>query len=55
MEKEGARTQTLEQRHERRKQVMRLHKNALGIMKIVAMAGLLPEKRLNADLKHGLN
>ena len=40
MEKESARNQTLEQLHERRKQVVRLHKAAMGIMKIVALTGL---------------
>ena len=37
MEKESARKQTLEQLYERRKQVVRLHKAAMGIMKIVAL------------------
>ena len=40
MEKESARKQTLEQLYERRKQVVRLHKAAMGIMKIVALTGL---------------
>ena len=40
MEKESARNQTLEQLHERRKQVVRLHIAAMGIMKIVALTGL---------------
>jgi len=40
MEKENARKQTLEQLYERRKQVVRLHKKALGIMQIVSMTGL---------------
>ena len=40
MEKESARKQTLEQLHERRKQVVRLHIAAMGIMKIVALTGL---------------
>jgi DNA-directed RNA polymerase specialized sigma subunit len=40
MDKENARKQTLEQLHERRKQVVRLHKKALGIMQIVSMTGL---------------
>lgn len=40
MEKESARNQTLEQLHERRKQVARLHIAAMGIMKIVALTGL---------------
>ena len=37
MEKEDARKQTLEQLHERRKQVVRLHKKALGVMQIVSL------------------
>jgi len=40
MEKEDARFQTLEQLHERRKQVVRLHKKAIKIMQIVALTGL---------------
>jgi superfamily II RNA helicase len=40
MEKENAKKQTLEQLHERRKQVVRLHKKAIKIMQIVAMTGL---------------
>jgi transposase len=40
MEKENARKQTLEQLHERRKQVIRLHKKGIKIMQIVAMTGL---------------
>ena len=40
MEKENARKQTLEQLHERRKQVIRLHKTGIKIMQIVAMTGL---------------
>lgn len=40
MEKENARKQTLEQLHERRKQVVRLHKKALGVMQIVSLTGL---------------
>jgi hypothetical protein len=40
MEKESARNQTLEQLHERRKQVVRLHKKAINIMKIVELTGL---------------
>ena len=40
MEKESARTQTLEQLHERRKQVVRLYKRGIKIMPIVAMTGL---------------
>ena len=40
MEKENARKQTLEQLHERRKQVIRLHKTGIKIMQTVAMTGL---------------
>ena len=40
MEEEGARKQTRAQFHERRKQVVRLHKAAMGIMKIVELTGL---------------
>ncbi len=40
MEKEDARYQTLEQLHERRKQVVRLHKQGTKVMRIVKMAGL---------------
>lgn len=40
MEKENARRQSLEQLHERRKQVVRLHKKALGVMQSVSMTGL---------------
>ena len=40
MEKENARKQTLEQLHERRKQVIRLHKKGIKIMQTVAMTGL---------------
>ena len=40
MEQESARNQTLEQLHERRKQVVRLHKKAIKIMKIVELTGL---------------
>jgi Winged helix-turn helix len=40
MEKEDARYQTLEQLHERRKQVVRLHKKAVKVMQIVAMTGM---------------
>ena len=40
MEKENARKQTLEQLHERRKQVVRLHKKGIKIMQIVDMTGL---------------
>ena len=40
MEKESARSQTLEQLHERRKQVVRLHRQGTKIMQIVTMTGL---------------
>ncbi|MDD2882744.1 MAG: IS630 family transposase, partial [Rhodoferax sp.] len=51
MEKENARKQTLEQLHERRKQVVRLHKKAIKIMQIVAMTGLsYPAVRVTIDL-----
>ncbi len=40
MEKENARKQTLEQLYERRKQVVRLHKKAMGVMQIVSLTGL---------------
>lgn len=51
MEKENARKQTLEQLHERRKQVIRLHKKAIKIMQIVSMTGLsYPAVRATIDL-----
>ena len=51
MEKENARKQTLEQLHERRKQVVRLHKKGIKIMQIVAMTGLsYPPVRVAIDL-----
>ena len=40
MEKEDASYQTLEQLHERRKQVARLHKQGNKVMQIVKMVGL---------------
>ena len=40
MDKEDARYQTLEQLHERRKQVVRLYKKGIKVMQIVAMTGL---------------
>ena len=40
MEKENAAKQTLDQLHERRKQVVRLHKKGIKIMTIAAMTGL---------------
>jgi transposase len=51
MEKEDARYQTLEQLHERRKQVIRLHKKGIKVMQIVAMTGLShPTVRSTIDL-----
>ena len=51
MEKENARKQTLEQLHERRKQVVRLHKKGIKVMQIVAMTGLsYPAVRACIDL-----
>jgi transposase len=51
MEKEDARKQTIEQLHERRKQVKRLHKKGIKIMQIVAMTGLsYPPVRAAIDL-----
>ena len=50
MEKENARKQTLEQLHERRKQVVRLHKKDIKIMQIVSMTGLsYPAVRATLD------
>ena len=40
MDKEDARYQTLEQLHERRKQVVRLHRKGYGVMGIVDLTGL---------------
>ena len=40
MEKDDARYSTLEQLHERRKQVVRLHRKGYGVMKIVELSGL---------------
>jgi transposase len=40
MDKEDARYQSLERLHERRKQVVRLHKRGCGVMQIVALSGL---------------
>lgn len=40
MEKDDARYSTLEQLHERRKQVVRLHRKGYGVMQIVALCGL---------------
>lgn len=51
MEKESARNQTLGQLHERRKQVVRLHKQGIKIMQIVTMTGLsYPTVRTAIDL-----
>jgi transposase len=50
MEKESARNQILERLHERRKQVVRLHKKAIKIMKIVELTGLsYPTVRATID------
>ena len=40
MDREDARFQTLEQLHERRKQVVRLHRKGMGVMRIVELSGL---------------
>ena len=51
MDKEDARYQTLEQLHERRKQVIRLHKQSYGVMQIVALTNLSwPAVRAAIDL-----
>ena len=51
MDKENARKQTLEQLHERRKQVVRLHKKSMKVMQIVTMTGLsYPAVRAAIDL-----
>ena len=51
MDKEDARYQTLDQLHERRKQVVRLHKRGTKIMKIIDMTGLsYPTVRRTIDL-----
>ena len=50
MEKENARRQTLEQLHERRKQVVRLYKRGIKIMQIVVLTGLsYPAVRATLD------
>jgi transposase len=50
MDKEDARYQTLEQLHERRKQVVRLHKKGTHVMQIVVLTGLsYPTVRLTID------
>jgi len=51
MDKEDARNQTLEQLHERRKQVVRLHRKGYGVMRIVELTGLIyPTVRKSIDL-----
>jgi transposase len=40
MDKEDAGFQTLERLHERRKQVVRLHRKGIGVMRVVALSGL---------------
>ena len=51
MEKADARYQTLEQLHERRKQVVRLHKQGIKVMQIVKVVGLsYPTVRTVIDL-----
>lgn len=50
MEKENARRQTLEQLHEWRKQVVRLHRKGIKVMQIVSMTGLsYPAVRATLD------
>ena len=51
MDKEDARYQKLEQLHERRKQVVRLHLRGTGVMQIVSLTGLsYPTVRKAVDL-----
>ena len=51
MDKEDARNQTLAQLHERRKQVVRLHRKGHGVMLIVDLTGLsYPTVRKAIDL-----
>jgi len=50
MEKEDARKQTLLELHTRRKQVVRLHRQGLGVMGIVKLSGL-SWPAVNAALK----
>ena len=51
MDKEDARFQKLEQLHERRKQVVRLHLRGNGVMQIVALTDLsYPSVRKAIDL-----
>lgn len=40
MDKEDARFQTLGQLHERRKQIVRLHRKKIGVMRIAELSGL---------------
>jgi len=40
MDKEDARYQTMEPLHDRRKQVVRLHRKGYGVMRIVELSGL---------------
>lgn len=40
MDKEDARFQTLKRLHERRKQVVRLYRKGIGVMRIVELSGL---------------
>ena len=41
MEKENTRKQPLGQLHERRKQVVQVHRKVIGVMQIVDMTGLI--------------
>lgn len=47
MDKEDARYQSLEQLHERRKQVVRLHRKGCGVMEIASLSGLSVGARRN--------
>ena len=49
MDKEDARYQKLEQLHERRKQVVRLHRKGHGVMAIVGMTGVNTDVRGRSD------
>jgi Winged helix-turn helix len=50
MDNEDARFQTLEQLHERRKQVVRMHRKGFGVMQIVECSGLsYPTVRATTD------
>jgi transposase len=54
MDKEDARYQTLAQLHERRKQVVRLHRKGIGVMQIVEYSGLsYPTVRAAIDAFEG--